>query len=227
MSPECQLSAPASQTRYASAPNDVWGLGVILVNLVCGRNPWKRASVDDATYRAFLKDPHFLSSILPISSELESILRLIFESNPAKRISLAELRERILACGSFTSQPRLPTPPPMDYEQVMYQPVPVVFAAPYENVYAQQFTPPTSPPVEASNYSSPDVSNSGSDNDSGSSFSDSSSVSSMSDFEVPQTPSHPDCTYSIPPAQHFYYTPPHPGDWKQQMGLQQPSVACY
>ncbi|KAE8391386.1 hypothetical protein BDV23DRAFT_182680 [Aspergillus alliaceus] len=32
---------------YESAPSDDWSLGVILVNLTCGRNLWKRASADD------------------------------------------------------------------------------------------------------------------------------------------------------------------------------------
>ncbi|RJE17195.1 serine threonine protein kinase, partial [Aspergillus sclerotialis] len=67
-------------------------LGVILVNLTCGRNPWKKASPDDSTFRAFLKDPKFLSSILPISPELNMILRRIFECDPHKRITLQELR---------------------------------------------------------------------------------------------------------------------------------------
>ena len=42
---------------YASSANDVWSLGVILVNLTCGRNPWKQASFDDSTYRAFTRSP--------------------------------------------------------------------------------------------------------------------------------------------------------------------------
>lgn len=95
---------------YSSPANDVWSLGVILVNLACGRNPWKRASPEDPTFKAFLKDPHFLSSILPISSELETILGRIFECNPAKRISLTELQQMILACDSFTSHPQAPSP---------------------------------------------------------------------------------------------------------------------
>jgi len=101
MSPECQHN---SQHRYyASAPNDIWSLGVILVNLTCGRNPWKRASQSDSTYRAFLKDRHFLRSILPISADLNHILTRIFEQNPLKRISIPELRARILACDRFTT----------------------------------------------------------------------------------------------------------------------------
>ncbi|KAI9762137.1 MAG: U4/U6 small nuclear ribonucleoprotein prp4 [Chaenotheca gracillima] len=120
MSPECQQSSPRGFSGYLSAPNDVWSLGVILVNLTCGRNPWKRASSEDSTFRAYLKDSKFLRSILPLSPELDSILRRIFECDPLKRISIPELRECILRCPRFTTRSNgLPTPPsePSDFEQ--------------------------------------------------------------------------------------------------------------
>jgi serine/threonine protein kinase len=112
MSPECQQSSPRNTSCYASAPNDVWSLGVILVNLTCGRNPWKRASPSDSTFRAYLKDPRMLRTILPLTSELDFILRLIFECNPQKRIAIPELRSRIMACHRFTTGPGpMDTPP--------------------------------------------------------------------------------------------------------------------
>ena len=118
--PECQRPSSRNHACYASAPNDIWSLGVILVNLTCGRNPWKKASPDDSTFRAFLKDPSFLSSILPISPELNMILRRVFECDPQKRVSLAELRELILACPRFTlsSYHELPPSPAQGYEYV-------------------------------------------------------------------------------------------------------------
>lgn len=111
---ECQQPPTRPYARYAAAPNDVWSLGVILVNLTCGRNPWKKASPEDSTFRAFLKDPKFLSSILPISAELNMILRRIFECDPQKRISLQELREAIINCPrlTMTAYNTLPPSPP-------------------------------------------------------------------------------------------------------------------
>ena len=100
---ECQRPATRRYAPYASAPNDVWSLGVILVNLTCGRNPWKKASIEDSTFRAFLKDPNFLCSILPISVELNSILRRVFDSDPNQRISLPELRDLIVTCPRLTN----------------------------------------------------------------------------------------------------------------------------
>jgi len=121
MSPECQQGPMRSYAQYAAAPNDVWSLGVILVNLTCGRNPWKKASPEDSTFRAFLKDPKFLSSILPISSELNIILRRIFECDPMKRITLQELRELIISCPRLTTNSYNilpPSPPASPYEFV-------------------------------------------------------------------------------------------------------------
>jgi serine/threonine protein kinase len=75
------------------------------VNLTCGRNPWKKASLEDSTFRAFFKNSDFLKTILPLSPELNEILKRIFEIDPQKRITLPELRHAMYNC------PRLTTPP--------------------------------------------------------------------------------------------------------------------
>lgn len=97
------------------APNDVWSLGVILVNLTCGRNPWKQASYQDSTYRAYAGSQDFLKTILPLSDELNDILGRIFNPIPEQRITLPELRTMIKACSTFTIPPMAtlapPTPP--------------------------------------------------------------------------------------------------------------------
>ncbi|KAG6018767.1 hypothetical protein E4U41_003604 [Claviceps citrina] len=111
MSPEC-LDASTRKPYYMCAPNDVWSLGVILVNLTCGRNPWKQASFHDSTYRAYTLSQDFLKTILPLTDELNDILARIFNPNPELRITLPELRCRIMACAQFTvpapSQPQQP-----------------------------------------------------------------------------------------------------------------------
>jgi serine/threonine protein kinase len=95
---------------YACGPNDIWSLGVILVNLTCGRNPWKSASLKDSTFRAYMNDRQFLKTILPLSDELNEILGMIFEIDPARRITLDELRQRIIHCPVFTQQPECTAP---------------------------------------------------------------------------------------------------------------------
>ncbi|GAO19229.1 hypothetical protein UVI_02060420 [Ustilaginoidea virens] len=101
MSPEC-LDASTRKPYYMCAPNDVWSLGVILVNLTCGRNPWKQASFQDSTYRAYAQCRDFLKTILPLTDELNDILGRIFDPNPDLRITLADLRRLIMACPQFT-----------------------------------------------------------------------------------------------------------------------------
>jgi serine/threonine protein kinase len=62
-----------------------------------------------------------LSSILPVSAELNMILRRIFECDPHKRITLQELRELIINCprltiNSYNTLP--PSPPQSPYHYV-------------------------------------------------------------------------------------------------------------
>jgi hypothetical protein len=92
-----------------------------LVNLTCGRNPWKQASFEDHTFRAFARSPDFLKTILPITDELNEILGRIFVRNPDERITLPELRARIMACSQFTEQPAaMPlAPTPASPEQAL------------------------------------------------------------------------------------------------------------
>ena len=82
--------------------NDIWSLGVILVNLTCGRNPWRQACPSDETFRAYLDNPDFLRSILPISLPCNDLLKRIFSLNPMARISLAELRDAVIKMPRWT-----------------------------------------------------------------------------------------------------------------------------
>lgn len=115
---ECHQSNPKPYACYASAPNDIWSLGVILVNLTCGRNPWKRASMDDSTFRAYMRDRTFLQTILPISDGLNCILQRIFEIDPKRRISLDALREAILFCPQLSADPVDSLPPSPAYSPI-------------------------------------------------------------------------------------------------------------
>ncbi|BGP19978.1 hypothetical protein JCM10213_006755 [Rhodosporidiobolus nylandii] len=101
MSPECQGGLFQRLGSYSTPHNDIWSLGVILVNLTCGRNPWKQACPSDETFCAYLGNPDFLRSILPISEHTNRILKRIFALNPLARISLGELRREIMAVRTF------------------------------------------------------------------------------------------------------------------------------
>ncbi|KAJ6033478.1 hypothetical protein N7499_009751 [Penicillium canescens] len=151
MSPECQQSNARPMSCYMSAANDVWSLGVILVNLTCGRNPWKRASVEDSTFQAYLKDPFFLKTILPLSPEMVCILSRVFERDPSKRITIPELRQLILECPRFTENPMAPAQAqtPWVPEHLNYIPQMPMFMGPMEPLHAQ----PSDSSSDSSQYS--------------------------------------------------------------------------
>ena len=95
---ECQ----AGNSTYSPKHNDIWSLGIILLNLTTGRNPWKSATSNDPTYQAYLKDPDiFLMSVLPISEELNDILVQILEIDWTARISLIDLRAAVEGVTTF------------------------------------------------------------------------------------------------------------------------------
>ena len=102
IAPECLGEWFPANTHYPTRSGDIWSLGVILVNLVCGRNPWRIASPSDESFNAFLKDPNFLRRILPVSDECLHILTRVFTVDPAQRITLAELRRLVLNVNSFS-----------------------------------------------------------------------------------------------------------------------------
>ena len=197
---------------------------MILVNLTCGRNPWKRASIDDSTFRAYLKNPRFLSSILPLSPELDVILRRIFECVPERRISIAELRELILRCPRFTINPGLPPSPPCSVDfvpQNAFGSVPS-FVNPFQPYHTVPYTPAPSPPAQSVPVQSPQLtllSTGSSLSDDGSVYSSSSSSSSMSDFE----PSPESNDFVTPePAGNFYGNLFPAMDWNAKPLVQQP-----
>ncbi|KAI9065296.1 kinase-like protein [Trametes sanguinea] len=104
MSPECQGGIFAPTRSYSPLFNDVWSLGIILLNLITGRNPWKSASADDCTFTAYLKDPlHFLPTVLPISQEVNLLLTRTLEVDWRHRITLREMRHALKAIDNFYS----------------------------------------------------------------------------------------------------------------------------
>lgn len=109
----------------------MWSLGVILVNLVCGRNPWRCASPTDESFAAFLQDPSFLRRILPISHDCLDILTQIFTLDPEQRISLDRLRELVLDIDSFTEDAHSKTRRAHTHGHTrVHAPVPVVTPIP-------------------------------------------------------------------------------------------------
>lgn len=190
---------------------------MILVNLTCGRNPWKRASVEDSTFRAYLKDSKFLKSILPLSSELDAILRRIFECDPQKRITIPQLRNLIIRCPRFTTRAGVLPPSPsasVDYNRdSIYGGLPD-FLAPFQQFAGPSQYGPPSPPAEAVTAQFSHLTTSSgrsSASDAGSVFSVTSSASSSSshsDYDYDTTTKVEPFPFVAPPPQAGFYGTP-------------------
>jgi serine/threonine protein kinase len=111
MSPECQGGLDAKGTYYASAPNDVWALGVILINLSSGRNPWNQANLSDPLFRNYLTNPEFLYNAINASCEFREIISRVFCIDPLNRCSIPELRFYVKSCPRFVLPPATAQPP--------------------------------------------------------------------------------------------------------------------
>ncbi|KIM47164.1 hypothetical protein M413DRAFT_23421 [Hebeloma cylindrosporum] len=104
MSPECQGGEFAPTGNYSPMFNDIWSLGIILLNLATGRNPWKSATPGDPTFQAYLRDPMgFLPTVLPISQEINNILVRMLDIDWRERMTLREIKCAIEDVSSFYS----------------------------------------------------------------------------------------------------------------------------
>lgn len=102
LSTECQGGEFAPTGIYSPRFNDIWSLGIILLNLATGRNPWKSATSVDPTFQAYLQDPlNFLPSVLPISPELNDILVRVLDVDWRRRMTLRQLRRAVENLDSF------------------------------------------------------------------------------------------------------------------------------
>jgi serine/threonine-protein kinase ULK1 len=85
--------------------NDIWSLGIILLNLATGRNPWKSACLNDPTFQAYLQDPlNFIPTVLPISDEANALLTRMLEIDWRDRITIPEIRQALEEVPTFYSE---------------------------------------------------------------------------------------------------------------------------
>ncbi|CAN3357900.1 serine/threonine-protein kinase Vhs1p [Diutina catenulata] len=111
---DATLGVDESNRRFfPTLAGDIWSLGVLFINVTCGRNPWPAAQLSDASgvfrdYMVYGKTT-ILSQILPISHQFNRVLDSIFKLNPNDRVSLSTLRMLITDVDIFNDFP--PTPP--------------------------------------------------------------------------------------------------------------------
>ncbi|KAH9932719.1 kinase-like domain-containing protein [Epithele typhae] len=87
-----------TQLPYDTRRNDIWALGIILIELTCGLRPWEEASTRTSDrFRAYAADPAALRTFLPISTALDALLRRILLVRPytkraPQQVTLEEIR---------------------------------------------------------------------------------------------------------------------------------------
>lgn len=70
-----------------------------------GRNPWRVAATTDPTFKVYLRDPHVLRKMFPISEGANMALRHIFTRKEKNRVSLNYLRGLVLDLDTFFMSP--------------------------------------------------------------------------------------------------------------------------
>ncbi|ORX93732.1 Pkinase-domain-containing protein [Basidiobolus meristosporus CBS 931.73] len=106
MSPESQVAsrtgfAASNQCSYSPPASDVWALGIILINLCFGRNPWKQATLADPTFAAFFRDQTILLEMFPLTREAANVLYQTLEINPKRRCTLNKLLAMVQSVERF------------------------------------------------------------------------------------------------------------------------------
>ncbi|KND01275.1 RAN protein kinase [Spizellomyces punctatus DAOM BR117] len=92
MAPECIDSPCTRSVGYDPFCTDVWSLGIILVNLLFGKNPWHEATASDPIYAAYRgSNPDILIEQFGITMEFNTVLARVFDPNPLSRPSVSEL----------------------------------------------------------------------------------------------------------------------------------------
>ncbi|KAF9022501.1 kinase-like protein [Hymenopellis radicata] len=113
MSPEC-IGSEYTTAYYYSEYNDIWSVGIILVNLVTDCFPWASAEEEDPLFRLYLDDPDSIAKTMPIriSAECNELFKCIFQVEPLRRISLSRLRMFIAQIETFFMESRIELPRP-------------------------------------------------------------------------------------------------------------------
>ncbi|KAK7062610.1 hypothetical protein VNI00_000098 [Paramarasmius palmivorus] len=103
MSPECLESKDG--TSYHAVHNDIWALGIILLNILTGLNPWRSASLSDPSYRKYVHSPtsHLRNHYSMLSEDVLRILGQMLCSEPHSRIGIPALRMEIQRLCTFYS----------------------------------------------------------------------------------------------------------------------------
>ncbi|KAG0164626.1 hypothetical protein DFQ28_010006 [Apophysomyces sp. BC1034] len=84
---------------YDAAASDTWSLGILLLALMFGRNPWEEATSMDPAYAEFKRNPMMLKQQLfpMLTTSCHRFLTKILSVHAADRPTVAEMKQQFLA----------------------------------------------------------------------------------------------------------------------------------
>ncbi|KAI9311511.1 kinase-like domain-containing protein [Dichotomocladium elegans] len=91
---------------YDAAASDVWSLGVLLIALLFGRNPWQEASMMDPAFAEYRRNPAMLKDQLfpTMSTRCHQFLRMALAVDAHSRPSVAELKQVFVSIPQLTAE---------------------------------------------------------------------------------------------------------------------------
>ena len=102
MAPE-QYEPTAGGSGYCTAKADIWAIGICLLNVLFGRNPFSKPVESDVIFADYARDRQSIFDVFPnMSQDTYEILSHALTFDPEKR-SLSGLRDAIARAISFTT----------------------------------------------------------------------------------------------------------------------------
>ncbi|KAI8139843.1 kinase-like domain-containing protein [Fennellomyces sp. T-0311] len=101
---------------YDAAMSDVWSLGILLIALLFGRNPWQEATSLDPAFAEFKKNPVMIKNRLfnQMSVPLYKFLKSVLSLDPTARPSVSEMKAQFLAIDALIDDSPLEEQSPVD-----------------------------------------------------------------------------------------------------------------
>ncbi|CAO3646135.1 unnamed protein product [Mucor fragilis] len=92
---------------YDAAASDIWSLGILLLALLFGRNPWQEATDLDVAFAEYKQDPMSLRRLFPdLSLECMHFLHQVLAIDPAKRVSIGDMKAMFCQLTDLTMDPQ-------------------------------------------------------------------------------------------------------------------------
>ena len=109
--PKYMAPEQAREAAGTDARADLYSLGCILYELLCGQPPFVADGMGEIIAMQLFAEPEPVSKLAPVSHELEAIVMRLLDKEPANRFQTAsELMDALVAIGVRMSAPRAAIP---------------------------------------------------------------------------------------------------------------------